>query len=174
MGKEKVNIPNTNNTADKTTNNVRDNATDDNQLIHKFGTINTSILTKKLMVFLIAAVMLGVATGYMFSGGEGSKKSAENGGSIAVEDIEKGAIIGSDDTETFKDTAEGLLKAGGINGEGAFHLERPGGESRNVYLTSSIADLSKFLDRKIKVWGETQQAKVAGWLMDVGRIEVLE
>lgn len=173
MGKEKVNIPNTNNTPDKNSNKVSDNTPADNRLIHKFGSINTSILTKKLMVFLIAAAILGVATGYMLSGGEVSKKSVENGGSIAVEDVEKGAIVGSDDTKTFKDTAEGTLKAGGINGEGAFHLERPGGESQYVYLTSSIVDLSKFLNRKIKVWGETQQAKVAGWLMDVGRIEVL-
>ena len=75
--------------------------------------------------------------------------------------------------KTFKDIAEGILKGGGINGEGQFHLVRPGGESQNVYLTSSAVDLSKFIARKIKVWGETQTAQHAGWLMDVGRVEVL-
>jgi hypothetical protein len=43
-----------------------------------------------------------------------------------------------------------------------------------VYLTSSLVDLSQFVKRKIKVWGETQKAKVAGWLMDVGKVEVLQ
>jgi len=39
-------------------------------------------------------------------------------------------LYGSNDTKTFKDTAEGTLKEGGIDGEGAFHLERPGGDSQ--------------------------------------------
>lgn len=88
--------------------------------------------------------------------------------------VEKGKIYGSDDASTFKDIAEGKLKEGGIEGEGQFHLERPGGPSQNVYLTSSLVDLSLFINRKIKVWGETQKAQKAGWLMDVGKIEVLE
>ena len=41
-------------------------------------------------------------------------------------------------------------------------------------MTSSVVDLSQFVDRKVKVWGSTQTAQVAGWLMDVGRVEVLE
>ena len=77
-------------------------------------------------------------------------------------------------TKTFKDTTTGTLKNGGINGEGQYHLVRPGGDSQNVYLTSSSVDLSKFIDRKIKVWGQTQTAQYAGWLMDVGRVEVVE
>ena len=28
--------------------------------------------------------------------------------------------------------------------------------------------------KKIKVWGQTQTAQYAGWLMDVGRVEVAE
>ena len=66
------------------------------------------------------------------------------------------------------------MKEGGIDGEGQYHLVRPGGDSQNVYLTSSLVDMSKFLNQKIKVWGETQKAEKAGWLMDVGRVEVLE
>ena len=65
------------------------------------------------------------------------------------------------------------MKEGGADGEGAFHLERTGGVSQNVYLTSAIVDLSKYVNKKIKVWGQTQKAQTAGWLMDVGRIEVL-
>ena len=51
---------------------------------------------------------------------------------------------------------------------------RPGGESQNVYLTSSVVDLDLFVDHKIRIWGETFSAQKAGWLMDVGRVEVIE
>lgn len=87
--------------------------------------------------------------------------------------IQKGQSFGSDDTVTYKDITEGVLKEGGIGDEGQYHLVRPGGESKNVYIISSLVDLSKFLNRKIKVWGQTQKAQKAGWLMDVGRVEVL-
>ena len=52
-------------------------------------------------------------------------------------------------------------------------MVRPGGDSQNVYMTSGTVDLSKFINKNIKVWGQTQAAQHAGWLMDVGRIEVL-
>ena len=145
-----------------------------NQLIHKFGSMSVSIFTKKLIVVLIAVAILGFGSGYVLSRGGTSKADVDKGESVSSSEVEKGMIVGSDDTETFKDVAEGLLKAGGVEGEGAYHLERPGGASQNVYLTSSIVDLSKFLNRKIKVWGETQKAKFVGWLMDVGRVEILE
>ncbi|EKD65515.1 MAG: hypothetical protein ACD_50C00065G0008 [uncultured bacterium] len=153
---------------------IQNNTPTSDQLVHNFGSFNTSIFTKKLIIVLIVAAIVGIGSGYAFSRGIASKQEVVNGGSVSTSDIKKGMVVGSDDTEIFKDTAEGVLKAGGIDGEGAYHLERPGGKSQNVYLTSSIVDLSKFLDLKIKVWGETQQAKFAGWLMDVGRIEVLE
>ncbi len=87
--------------------------------------------------------------------------------------IQKGQTFGKND-EAYKDTAEGVLNEGGIDGEGQFHLTRPGGESQNVYITSSNIDLSQFIRTKIKVWGQTQKAQKAGWLMDVGKVEVLE
>ena len=63
---------------------------------------------------------------------------------------------------------------GGVDGEGSHHLVRPGGESQNVYLTSSIIDLDQFVGRSVKIWGATFEAQQAGWLMDVGRLQVLE
>jgi len=74
----------------------------------------------------------------------------------------------------FKDKAEGILKEGGIDGEGNFHLEREGGPSQNVYLTSSTVDLSLYVGKKVRVFGETFAGQKAGWLMDVGFIEILE
>ena len=114
---------------------------------------------------------MGLLSGFLISRNKGASSVSKNGG---VASVSKGAVVGSDDTKTFKDQAGGVMKIGGADGEGTYHLVRPGGDSQNVYLTSSIVDLSLFVDKKVKVWGQTQKAKVAGWLMDVGRVEVLE
>ncbi len=86
----------------------------------------------------------------------------------------KGKMAGISDKKTFKDQAEGFLKDGGLSGEGTFHLDRPGGVSQNVYLTSSTVDLSGYVDKKVRVWGETFKGQKAAWLMDVGLIELLQ
>ena len=146
----------------------------DNSLVHDINMKNmSSIFTPKLLIALIIAVVLGLGSGYVLSKRGGVKVDTAKGPVVSSK-VSKGTVVGSSDTKTFKDVAEGILKTGGIDGEGAYHLVRPGGDSQNVYLTSSLVDLSKFLNRKIKVWGETQQAKVAGWLMDVGRVEILQ
>lgn len=135
---------------------------------------NSSFPVKALGLFLIVA-LLGIGTGYGLS----MMASASPTGKSAlplpkVSSVEKGKSYGVTDTTNFKDTAEGTVEEGGIEGEGQFHLVRPGGESQNVYMTSSTVDLSQFVGKKIKVWGATQTAQHAGWLMDVGKVEVLE
>lgn len=132
-----------------------------------------SIFTKNLFIFLIIAVVLGAMSGYILSNRKGSGNTLTSG-TIDSSKVSKGTVVGSGDTKIFKDIATGVLKEGGIEGEGQFHLVRSGGDSQNVYLTSSSVDLSKFIGKKIKVWGETQKAQYAGWLMDVGKVEVLE
>jgi hypothetical protein len=144
----------------------------DKNLVHSFNPKSSSFFSGKLILFLIIAVILGLTSGYFLVRSSSTVSNMKN--SITASTVSKGTTEGSDDTKTFKDTAEGVLKEGGIEGEGAFHLERPGGESQNVYLTSSIVDLSKYLNRKLKVWGQTQKAQRAGWLMDVGKIEVVK
>jgi len=133
-----------------------------------------SIFTKNLFIFLIMTAIAGVVTGFMLSNMGKLSGSALTSGSANSSKITKGTIVGSNDTKTFKDTAVGTLKNGGIDGEGQFHLARTGGDSQSVYLTSSSVDLSQFVGKKIKVWGQTQAAQHAGWLMDVGRVEVTE
>ncbi|MGH7246294.1 MAG: hypothetical protein ACREGI_05190 [Candidatus Levyibacteriota bacterium] len=134
----------------------------------------SSGISPQVVVVFIVVVVLAVVTGYLFS-----KKSTSTG-PVAVSapssasSIAKGAVYGSNDTQTFKDTAEGVLQKGGIDSEGQYHLVRPGGDSQSVYMTSSLVDLSLFVGRKVKVWGQTQAAKSAGWLMDAGRVEVLQ
>lgn len=144
------------------------------QLLHQFNeSASTSLFSGTFIIFLIVSILLGMGSGYLFSRNINTASQLSTGSSGNGAKLAKGTIEGSDDLKTFKDSAEGVLQAGGVNGEGQFHLVRPGGESQNVYLTSSIVDLSKYLKQKIKVNGQTQAAQTAGWLMDVGRVEVL-
>lgn len=142
-------------------------------LVHDLNTppsaSSTNVTRKVVVLVLLVAGILGGLGGFMLSQ---SKPSLPKGG------VAKGAVkteksAGILDKKRFPDKAEGLLKEGGIDGEGNFHLERPGGESQNVYLTSSIVDLSEFVGKKVRVWGETFQGEKAGWLMDIGYIEIL-
>lgn len=144
------------------------------QQLHDLTGINKKFLTTRVLLILVVALALGVVTGFSFSKGKLIGNAVTRGGGGGSITVQKGAVIGSGDEKIFKDTAEGVLKKGGIGGEGAFHLVRSGGDSQNVYLTSSFVDLSVLLDRKIKVWGQTQKAKSAGWLMDVGKVQILE
>jgi hypothetical protein len=140
-------------------------------IVHNFEN-NSSLFTPKLIIILLVVVLIGLGSGYYLAQSGGSVGGSTTQ-SVTSVGMKKGATEGVSNTSAFKDTAEGTLKEGGVDGEGAFHLERSGGESQNVYLTSSIVDLSKYVGKKIKVWGQTQKAQTAGWLMDVGKIQVL-
>ena len=130
--------------------------------------------TKLPIVLFIVLALLGIGTGYVVANMTGASgvKMVGPDGKTQTTSVSKGQIVGSKDEKTFKDSAEGTLKEGGIDGEGAYHLERPGGNSQTVYLTSSLIDLSGFVGKKVKVWGQTNSAEKAGWLMDVGRLQV--
>lgn len=124
---------------------------------------------------IIAVILAGIGTGWAFSSGEtggGEKKGASVAPGAQVEG--GGKIVGLEDAATFRDNAQGVLEKGGIDGEGTHHLVREGGPSQHVYLTSSVVDLDQFLGKKLEVWGETIGAEKAGWLMDVGKVKVLD
>ncbi|MBI3366619.1 hypothetical protein HY041_03260 [Candidatus Roizmanbacteria bacterium] len=148
--------------------------TSDDSLIHNLDSSSPSFVktTKDgisyltLVFLLVGVVVFGVVIGFFGSKMKGTKSS-----SMEKVNVEK--IAGIADKKTFKDSAEGILNEGGIDGEGNFHLERPGGESQNVYLTSTTVDLSKYVGKKVRVWGATFQGEKAGWLMDVGLVELL-
>ena len=118
---------------------------------------------------LIIVLIVGIVIGFAFAKIKGS--STGNKSTNKTTAVEKSA--GIIDKKTFKDNAEGILAEGGIDGEGSYHLERPGGVSQNAYLTSSTVDLSKYVGKKVRVWGITFQGQKAGWLMDVGYVEVI-
>jgi hypothetical protein len=139
-------------------------------IVKKFPKLNF----KALAPYIIAAVLVvlaGIGTGWLVSGGPQSLSS----GTQEVPGAKTGANeAGLADEKTFRDSAEGVLEEGGVNGEGTHHLVRPGGDSQNVYLTSTVIDLESFVGKKVMVWGETISAKKAGWLMDVGKVKVTE
>jgi len=145
--------------------------TSNDHLVKQFDSKPSKAPTAKLVFLLVVMIFLGLGSGFLIA--KGSAMSNSSSGEITKSDIEKGKTFGVSDAATFKDEAEGTLKEGGIEGEGQYHLERPGGETQYVYLTSSVVDLGLVKGRKIKVWGQTQKAQHAPWLMDVGRVEVL-
>jgi hypothetical protein len=159
-------------TTSSTTNNPPANPTA--PIMHSFTETKktgSSFPMKPVILFVIVA-FLGVGTGFglaQANSGPGKKVIPLP----KVSSVEKGKTYGVTDTAAFKDTAEGVVEEGGIEGEGQYHLVRPGGDSQSVYMTSSTVDLSEFIGKKIKVWGATQTAQSAGWLMDVGKVEVL-
>jgi len=139
---------------------------ENNNLIHTLETKEVEGMPYVTFFTLIAvAVIVGTILSFSFS--RFNKKTPDNGSTKTT--AQSAGII---DKKTFKDSAEGVLREGGIDGEGNFHLERPGGVSQNVYLTSTTVDLSNYIGKKVKVWGQTFQAEKAGWLMDVGSVEM--
>ena len=142
----------------------------DNNLIHNLDQKPPSdgFTYPKFFLFVAFTVLLGTALGF------GLTKLPKKGESTNLSSAQAEKTVGIADKKTFKDKAEGKLKEGGIDGEGNFHLEIPGGISQNVYLTSTTVDLSQYIGKKIRVWGETFAAEKAGWLMDVGLVEILK
>lgn len=136
--------------------------------------------SKSLAVILLIAVLAGGATGWgAYRLRQQSGASSTDDGPAVVQrvaegEIKNGDVFGMQDSDTFKDPAQGYLQDGGMNGEGSHRLLRVGGESQTVYLTSTVTDLDKLVGAEVKVWGETYSGQKVGWLMDVGKVEVIE
>lgn len=151
--------------------------TEEKKIVHEF---NTQIIEKRGLkgitnrwpiAFIGSMIVFGVFTGYALAARNTAQVTEEEKGQGLIVKGEK--VVGSQDKKTFKDNTEGVLEKGGMNGEGTHHLIREGGPSQTAYLTSSVVDLDDFIGKKVRVWGETFGAEKAGWLMDVGRVEVL-
>ena len=150
------------------------NKNTEQDLVHQFNSKSSRNKSMaKTVVILVFAAILGIGSGFVISRAT-AKQITSTSDIKNSSQVSKGTTFGTNDTSTFKDTAEGTLKEGGIEGEGQYHLERPGGETQYVYMTSSVVDLGLLKGKKVKVWGQTQKAQHAPWLMDVGRVEVTE
>lgn len=140
-----------------------------NNLIHPLEKNDDKMPINKFLFFLVGVLFFGGLLGFGLS-----KINLITSKKVKISNTTSKKTVGIKDKKTFRDTAEGILREGGIDGEGNFHLERPGGSSQNVYLTSSTVDLSQFIGKRVKVWGETFAGQKAGWLMDVGLVEVID
>jgi|SRR3989338_1003405 len=122
---------------------------------------------KKLLLTIVGiSVLLGTITGFIISQKGGGANLA--GANLLP------AKNPAADSRTFKDFAEGVIKAkpqlkSGEYSEGTHTLIREGAVP--VALTSSVVDLSIYEGKKVKVFGETQKALKEGWLMDIGKVE---
>lgn len=119
----------------------------------------------------VLVILAGIGTGFLLSQKQvGFSLTSEKSKIIKTQ-----KMVGSTDIKTFRDQAEGVLEKGGIDGEGTHKLIRnPRDPSQNAYLTSSIVNLDEYAGKRVRVWGETFAAQKAGWLMDVGRVEMLD
>lgn len=138
----------------------------------------------KVIILSLVAVGVGLGVAF-FTRGEkqiGANTAVTSDGQTIktevpsdVSGIKVGDIFGSGDETSFKDNATGYLQpVQDGSSDGSHVLLRPGGVSQTVHLTSSVTDLEKFVGMEVKVWGETFRGRNAGWLMDVGRVEVIK
>lgn len=137
--------------------------------------------SKFVPLMLIVGIVLGLGTGFFVAkqrllkaSGSTSLTTSATQNLTSSTKVKVGDTFGSADEKTFSDTADGILMAGGIDGEGSHHLIRGANQTQWVYITSSVVDLDLLVGDKVTVWGQTNQGKKAGWLMDVGKLKVLE
>ncbi len=142
-------------------------------VVKKFPKPNfKNVIFTALLSFLV--VCAGTLTGYFLAGAKSEGSSFTKVNSLLPTRQGGSKEQGVADEGVFKDSAQGVLEEGGIEGEGTHHLVRDGGPSQYVYLTSTVIDLQSFVGKKVEVFGESLAGKKAGWLMDVGKIKVLE
>lgn len=129
-------------------------------------------LNQIFLGILLLSLVLGIGAGYLLSSSKGSPSLTSSSSSgTKTTDAPKTAAA---DKSTFKDFAEGTLQKKealkeGEYAEGTHILVRTGAVP--VTLTSSVVDLSEYEGKKVVVYGQTQKAIKAGWLMDVGLVE---
>jgi hypothetical protein len=134
--------------------------------------VQTSNRNPMLIATAFVVVLGGLLVGWLISGKKTNTTNPSVQSSSTVSDSGKEA--GAKDTSKFKDGPIGTLQVGGIKGEGTYHMDRPGGATQTVYLTSTVIDMAPFVGKKVQVWGETQASKYAPWFMDVVKIKVVD
>ncbi|MBI3103937.1 hypothetical protein HYZ05_03270 [Candidatus Daviesbacteria bacterium] len=121
---------------------------------------------KMLLIVVISSIVLGAVSGFLLATKDATGDNLSTAGTPNTPQA---------DTRTFRDFAEGTIKAKPqpkdptAYTEGTHNLEREGAVP--VALTSSVVDLSLYEGKNVKVFGETQKALKEGWLMDVGKVE---
>ena len=151
-------------------------------LVQQFPANQKKFNLKEILLpvgIILAIVIAGGVTGYFLANrGQGSMMVAIQSKQLigGVETVQTSTEVGIKDEKAFKDTSQGKIVVNDNKDitEGSHKLLRPGGPSQTAYLTSSVLDLNQFLGKCLQIWGETFAGQKAGWLMDVGRIKILD
>jgi len=125
------------------------------------------------LLLIIVLIGAGIFTGLMLT--SVNKSKASQGNVLSEENL--APEIKENFSQTFKDEAEGIVEKNDDfekYAQGPWKLIRAGGESQTAYLTSSVMDLDEFIGKNVKVYGETFGSDQVSWLMDVGKVEVIE
>ena len=151
-------------------------------LVQQFPTNQKKFNLKEILFpvgIILAIIIAGGVTGYfLVNRGQGSMMVATQSKQLTggAETVQTSTEVGIKDEKAFKDTSQGKIVINDNKDitEGSHKLLRPGGASQTAYLTSSVLDLNQFLGKCVQIWGETFAGQKAGWLMDVGRIKILD
>ncbi len=160
------------------------NENKDEPLIHQLEVEQKStsdMSLRSMFILFLLVIVAGITSGFAVNyftksgvtiggGADSSKKATAEASTEKCKDI-----MTADEKKTFKDDAEGTLKDGGHeSGEGSFHLERnKKDDSQTAYLTSDSVDLSPYVGKKVRIYGETFASQNVGWLINVGCVELL-
>lgn len=134
--------------------------------LHKF---KPALNIKLLAAVLVISIIAGIGTGYLLA------SSGKSGQRIPL--LDKTPEHAAEDAKTFRDFAEGKVTKKpddkkSVYSQGTHLLVRDG--ATPVLLTSSVLDLSEYENKKVKIYGETNNLPGTGWFMDVGRVEVIQ
>lgn len=136
---------------------------------------NLGSKAKKLLpiIIVVIVVSLGIISGLLLSS---KSKISQSSGEGALSEENLSGEQKQSFNQTFRDQAEGVIEKNDDldkYAQGTHKLIRPGGEDQTAYLTSSVLDLDEYNGKKVKVFGETFGSSQVGWLMDVGKVEVV-
>ena len=128
-------------------------------------------IPKTMLIVGTLIILAGLGTGFLLA--KNRSIMVLPGGKAQILKTQK--VVGSTDAKAYPDKAEGVLQKGGFEGEGTHKLiMNPKDPSQTAYLTSTLVNLDDFVGKKIRIWGQTFAGQKAAWLMDVGRVELLE
>lgn len=126
----------------------------------------------KLVVGAVMIVLMGSVVGYGLSRSKITKASKE--GNISPGQIKTSTEAGYQDTKLFESIVTGVIKKGGLQGDGTHSLIQDSNPKNPAALLSSVVDLDEYIDKHVQVWGRSQKGLKAAWLLEVGRVKILE
>lgn len=127
-----------------------------------------------IVALIVAGIIIlaGIYTGFWLALPRGGKSQ------LSAKSTAPGQPpLPQEDTQTFRDKATGVVEKNDAKdqyAQGTHKLVREGGPSQTAYLVSSVVDLDQYIGKKVEVWGETFSSTKVGWLMDVGKVNILE